>query len=147
MAMGNLKNVRKYPDFKGISVFADLFSIKLWNSTTFFVHCKFYISNSTTLKCVSRLFLNECLKYVWDLHIVVLLMHILQILLELLQLNEAVLGQLLVLLHFTVHFLKLKRERRWRKHCIKNKVWKETYKIKNLQESLYRQILQLLKLF
>lgn len=48
----------------------------------------------------------ECKKY---LHVVVFLVHILQVLLELLQLNEAVVCQLPALLHFTVHFFKLER--------------------------------------
>lgn len=42
-----------------------------------------------------------------NLHAVVLLVHSLQVLLELLQLNEAVVCQLCVLLHLTVHFFKL----------------------------------------
>lgn len=41
------------------------------------------------------------------LHVVVLLLHSLQVLLELLQLNEAVVGQLPALLHLTVHLFKL----------------------------------------
>lgn len=41
------------------------------------------------------------------LHVVVLLVNILQVLLELLQLSEAVVCQLPVLLQLAVHFLKL----------------------------------------
>lgn len=111
------------------------------------MHCKFYISNSTTLKFVSRLFLNERHKYVSDLHIVVLLMHILQILLKLLQLDEAVLGQLLVLLHFTVHFLKLKKREKVEKTLHEEQVVKRNLQNQELARITYRQILQLLKLF
>lgn len=49
------------------------------------------------------------------LHVVVLLVHSLQVLLELLQLNEAVVCQLPALLHLTVHFFKLERREEERK--------------------------------
>lgn len=46
------------------------------------------------------------------LHVAVLLVHILQVLLEFLQLDEAVVCKFCVLLHFTVHFFKLESKKR-----------------------------------
>lgn len=69
----------------------------------------------------------ECEKH---LHVVVFLVHILQVLLELLQLNEAVVGQLPALLHFTVHFFKLERREGGKIQyfsSMKSRVWKGKY--------------------
>ena len=70
-------------------------------------------------------FINETLKSEVHLHVVVLLVDSLQVLLELLQLNEAVVCQLLVLLQLTVHFLKLERvQRRKMSPSMQSKMWK-----------------------